>query len=177
MRTRTATLRNAARLYFEFRQDPHPHASAGHANPPPVRSSRASRAGRSAKPWPKWEQAGDADILQLVRVLTPLVRFLHPDIVAAVVEDNRKHSSDWRAKFERIGIEPDIYLWDGSPLRIPGHWALHRQREGFVQTEPHATRRPSTRRQQLPETAMGVRFHRRAFPKQGARRLPSRALG
>ena len=122
VRTGTATLRSAALLYVQFRQNPHApaHASAGHANPSPVRSSRVSRARRSASPWPKWEQAGDADILQLAHVLTPLVRFLHPDIVAAVVEDNRKHSSDWRAEFERIGIEPDIYLWDGSPCAFPG---------------------------------------------------------
>lgn len=121
VRTGTATLRSAAMLYMQFRQDPHAPADIQirtlRARPATVRSTRAPR---SAGRWPKWGLAGDAAILQLARVLTPLVRFLHPDIVEAVVKDNREHSPDWRAKFEQIGIEPDIYLWNGSPCAFPG---------------------------------------------------------
>lgn len=122
VRTGTATLRNAALLYLEFRQDPTAptHGQIRGARRAKPATARSSRVPRSTRRWPKWEQASDADILQLAHVLTPLVRFLHPDIVAAVVKDNRERMSDWRTKFDQIGIKPDIYLWDGSPCAFPG---------------------------------------------------------
>ena len=115
MRNGTATLKSAATLYWEFRQhDRSPR-------PTLVRQSRRDqRARASATAWPNWQQPDDADILKLAHVLTPLVKFLHPDIVAAVAEDNQRHLSDWRSKLERVGINADTYLWDGSPCAFLG---------------------------------------------------------
>ena len=48
------------------------------------------------------------------------MKFLHPDIAAAVAEDNQRHLSDWRSKLEQVGIDADIYLWNGSPCAFPG---------------------------------------------------------
>ena len=125
VRTGTATLRSALRLYIQFRQDPlaptqGPFGQIRNTRTVKPAAVRSSRGLRPTTHWPNWEQAGDTDILQLARVLTPLVRFLHPDVVAAVVDDNRERLADWRTKFEQIGVEPDIYLWDGSPCAFPG---------------------------------------------------------
>ena len=74
----------------------------------------------SATGWPIWQQPKEADILKLVRILTPLVKFLHPAIVAAVVEDNQRHFSDWRLKLEEVDVDSNIYLWNESPCAFPG---------------------------------------------------------
>ena len=122
VRNGTATLKSAATLYVKFRQhDGRPRGR--HSKPTSARlaGTRPSRRARApATDWPDWQQPDNADILKLAHVLTPLVKFLHPDIVAAVAEDNRRHIPDWRSKLEEVGIDADIYLWDGSPCAFPG---------------------------------------------------------
>ena len=119
VRKGTATLKTAATHFMKFRQhDDRPRdrqSTLGLAGIRPFRRARAP-----ATDWPDWQQTHDADILKLAHVLTPLVKFLHPDIVAAVAEDNRRHVPDWRSKLEEVGIDADIYLWDGSPCAFPG---------------------------------------------------------
>ena len=117
VRNGTATLKVAANLYKEFRESG--GAPLGRHAPNPARR-RSRRTRTPAKSWPEWGQPKNEDILQLAKVLTPLVRFLHPDIVAAVAEDNRQRFEEWRGKFEAIGIDPDIYMWRGSPCAFPG---------------------------------------------------------
>lgn len=123
IRNGTATLKSAATLYWKFRrQERRPRGSDDRPlRPILVRQSRSDQRTRaSATAWPDWQQPDDADILKLAHVLTPLVKFLHPDIVAAVAEDNQRHLSDWRSKLEQVGIDADIYLWNGSPCAFPG---------------------------------------------------------
>ena len=122
IRNGTATLKSAATLYWKFRQHggrPHDRQS----KPTLVRPARTGPSRRARAPatdWPDWQQPDGADILKLAHVLTPLVKFLHPDIVAAVAEDNRRHLPEWRSKLEEVGINADIYLWNGSPCAFPG---------------------------------------------------------
>ena len=117
IRTGTATLKSAAKLYRSFREyDGKPIDRQ--SKPTMVRRSRRARA--PAMSWPEWRQPEEADLLKLAHVLTPLVKFLHPDIVAAVAEDNQCHLADWRPKLEEVGIDADIYLWTGSPCAFPG---------------------------------------------------------
>ena len=52
--------------------------------------------------------------------MTPFVRFLDPGIVYAVTEDNRRVVADWSFRLEALGIDPAIYLWEGSPCAFPG---------------------------------------------------------
>ena len=81
----------------------------------PVRETR-----RQGASWPVWPQPDDKDLLELARTLIPFIRFLHPAIVGTVVEDNQRMGTDWSARLEAIGIDPAIYLWDGSPCAFPG---------------------------------------------------------
>lgn len=83
-----------------------------------ARSARPSMA--TATDWPDWPQPEDADVLKFAHVLTPLVRFLHPDIVAAITEDNRRHLPDWSSKLAKVDIDAGIYLWIDSPCAFPG---------------------------------------------------------
>ena len=71
-------------------------------------------------PWPTWPKPKDSEIIKFARVLVRFVRFLHPPIIHAVVEDNRSHSDEWSASLDDLGIDPDIYLWDGSACVFPG---------------------------------------------------------
>lgn len=70
--------------------------------------------------WPKWPRPGDRLLLALVKKVTPFVRFLDPEIIAEVVEDNDRHRVAWRKKLRERDVNPDIYLWKGSPCAFPG---------------------------------------------------------
>ncbi len=63
------------------------------------------------KSWPDWPQPSKEELIKLAQVLAPLVRFLEPDIVAAVDEDNRLYREEWSRRFRECGIDPAIYLW------------------------------------------------------------------
>ena len=115
VRNGTATLKQASGLYQKFRY------SVGNHPKVPRASSRAEPSKRtSGAAWPDWPQPDKDDVLQLAAVITPLVRFLHPQIVQQIVEDNSVSRASWSAEFQRMGINPDIYLWDGSPCAFPG---------------------------------------------------------
>ena len=70
--------------------------------------------------WPVWPQPDDVDIFRLASVITPLIRFLHPDIIQRVVDDNNLNRTDWSTKFRELEIDPNDYLWEGSPCAFPG---------------------------------------------------------
>ena len=115
LRNGSATLKQAVSLYQQFRRGIGKEAATTDSRRAP-NASRTNATGR----WPEWPNPQDDDVLRLAKVLTPLVRFLHPDIVRSVTEDNRKHSERWSPKFAALGVDPDIYLWQGSPCAFPG---------------------------------------------------------
>ncbi len=115
--TGTATLRVAVTLYKQFRAGGE-QLMTRPTDLPPERPSRTARS-RPAD-WPAWPQPSEADVLQLARIAIPLVRYLHPDIVRAVVEDTAQHREDWSRALLARGVDPEIYLWDGSPCVFPG---------------------------------------------------------
>lgn len=78
------------------------------------------RSRRSGAAWATWPQPNEEALLALARVMVPFVRFLDPGIVQAVVEDNRRMAPVWSGQLEAVGIEPAIYLWEGSPCAFPG---------------------------------------------------------
>ena len=114
----TATLKSAVGLYRDFRSDR--GATAGSTTVPAKRRSLARRTRRPGVHWPVWPQPTDEDLLELARAMAPFVRFLAPGIVGAVAEDNRLMGAEWSARLQALGIDPDIYLWDGSPCAFPG---------------------------------------------------------
>ena len=70
--------------------------------------------------WPEWSLPSKGDLLQLARITIPYIRFLHPNIVRAIVEDNEYHSKIWKLKLHEYGIDPSLYLWERSACAFPG---------------------------------------------------------
>src|SRR6267378_5780110 len=56
----------------------------------------------------------------MARNLVPFVRFLNPDVVRTVVEDNEHYRSEWIDALQSRGVDPAAYLWEGSPCAFPG---------------------------------------------------------
>ncbi len=114
----TATLKSAVSLYCEFRRA---HGSTAEAVGIPAKRQPQGRPTlRQIADWPVWPQPADKDLLALAHAMAPLVRFLDPGIVFAVAEDNRRLGAGWASQLEGLGINPAIYLWDGSPCAFPG---------------------------------------------------------
>lgn len=70
--------------------------------------------------WPEWSLPSHDEQLRLAEMAVPYVRFLHPEIVQAVVEDNERHRERWAAAFAERDIDPSLYLWHHSSCAFPG---------------------------------------------------------
>lgn len=109
----TATLRSAARLYQEFASMDVMPATTPHTWTPKKRA-------KNTGDWPIWDMPPPETNLELTKMVTPYVRFLHPSIVEQVVENNERNRLQWRKKLISKGICPDFYLWDKSSCAFPG---------------------------------------------------------
>lgn len=110
----TATLRSAVKLYLEFKNSDERSVSSTSQRPMPRKSVKTSGE------WPEWEMPPSETLHSLVQLVTPYVRFLHPDIVRGVVEDNHRNMIQWRKKLIERRVDPSFYLWDKSSCTFPG---------------------------------------------------------
>jgi hypothetical protein len=142
------TLRSAVLLYVAFRDSQGTQAGsesdtsgalvAGSASTPSIPPARPSRTSRTlgTAAWPVWETPEADAMLMLARLATPYVRLLHPDIVAALVEDTEQHRAEWSTALEQRGVSPERYLWERGACAFPGirryagssEIAIHRKR-------------------------------------------------
>ena len=120
VRNGSATLKSAVKLYREFRRSPHSVQAPGSQETLARRQRSPAWAQRGVSRWPDWPQPSEETLFTLAQELVPLARFLDPAIVGAVAEDNRRRRSEWSQRLEAFGIDPEIYLWDGSPCAFPG---------------------------------------------------------
>lgn len=74
----------------------------------------------NTRDWPNWGGPSNEEHLTLARIITKYIRFLKPEIVEAIAEDNARRSSEWREMLLQCGVEPSEYLWQGSPCAFPG---------------------------------------------------------
>jgi hypothetical protein len=130
--TGTAFLRSCVSRYRQFCRETaggvvaaEPSAGvAGEASDPGVPEETPTPRRRGPAPmravWPEWPGPSDAAHLALAHHVAPLVRFLHPDVVARVVEDNERHRAAWADRLRRAGIDPDLYLWERCATTFPG---------------------------------------------------------
>lgn len=122
IRNGTATLRSAVSLYKQFREnwvEGTPLASSI-VKGSSIRTSRRASRSQELRAWPTWEQPGPEEILAMAHLAVPFVRFLSPDIVRAVVENNEQHRESWREALQTRDVNPDAYLWPRSPCAFPG---------------------------------------------------------
>jgi hypothetical protein len=117
----TASLKAAVSLYRQFRDstgNPNVSLVESRATLPPV--PRVVKMPSEERAWPEWEQPSPQRILELAHATIPLVRFLNPDVVRAVIDDNEHYRESWIEILKSRGIDPSAYLWEGSPCAFPG---------------------------------------------------------
>lgn len=114
----TASYRSAVNLYIKFLQ--------GESLPPIQKASLKNPVGQnnsvktSKTAWPKWETFSDGDSLRLMKVLSKYVKFLSPEIVKAIVDDNEKNRNEFCEILRERSINPELYFWDKSSCCFPG---------------------------------------------------------
>lgn len=124
----TATLRSAVSLYKQFRE------GWVEGSPiVPISANRERMAGKvrstksvEGRAWPIWVQPSSDHVLALAHVTMPFVRFLSPEIVRAVVEDNEKHRADWIEALKARRIDPTGVPVGAISLRLSRRTALCR---------------------------------------------------
>ena len=57
---------------------------------------------------------------QLAKVTTKYIRFINPEIVRCIVEENENNRESISAALSSQGINPDLYLWEKSSCCFPG---------------------------------------------------------
>jgi len=112
IRNGTATLKQAIKLYVDFKRN--------RKDGEPLGGDMSIKKNRNQSNWPIWELPTEEEIYQLAKITTKYIRFLNPDIIKAIVENNEEHYEEWRKLLTLHNINPDLYLWKLSPCCFPG---------------------------------------------------------
>lgn len=110
----SATLKQAVKLYVKFLSNETVAVKSV------SRSSSSHISSATKNDWPKWDQPSDEDCFALAQMTTKYIRFLSPDIISAVVEDNEKAKDAFWKLLESKNINPELYLWENSSCCFPG---------------------------------------------------------
>ena len=111
-RTGSATLKQAVNLYIKFL-----NATPTTRNNIIMRSNRKTK---KTNDWPTWEQPSDEECYQLASVTMKYVKFINPEIVKCIVEENDREYESIYAALNSHGINPDLYLWEKTSCCFPG---------------------------------------------------------
>jgi hypothetical protein len=117
IRNGSSTLKQAVKLYVDFRNGVEPIIVSDNKS---TVIDRKNILKKSKQDWPEWNRPTDDDLYELIKLNARFAKFLHPDVVRALVEDNNRNWSVWRANLKLHKINPDIYLWHKSPCAFPG---------------------------------------------------------
>ncbi len=117
IRNGTATLKQAVSLYVDFRSGMEPIKVSDDDS---FHKAVLRKIKKPKQEWPEWERPSNDDLYELVKLTAKFAKFLNPEIIKKLVEDNNRNWAIWRAHFKIQGINPDIYLWHGSPCAFPG---------------------------------------------------------
>jgi len=107
----TATLKQAIKLYFEYKSGSDPEKSSYITGP----TNR-----KINKDWPTWLYPSDDELYEIIQLTAQYIKFLNPDIIKKIVIDNEKHQNKWSQHLSINKINPEIYLWKNSPCAFPG---------------------------------------------------------
>ncbi|MBK6614944.1 hypothetical protein [Ottowia sp.] len=117
--TGSASLKASVRLYRAFRN----YQNEGSPPVTPIgathQTSKKLLHSKSLQ-WPVWPQPQPDEELALARIVARYARFLRPEIVQAIVEDNEKHRAIWSEALAQRKIDPNAYLWPRSACAFPG---------------------------------------------------------
>jgi len=118
IRNGTATLKQAVKLYVDFKKSK--KDGILFENSSTVKDGRTITKANNHSNWPKWELPTEEEIYQFAKIITRYIRFLNPDIIKAITEDNKKHFEEWHKLLSSHKINQDLYLWELSPCCFPG---------------------------------------------------------
>jgi hypothetical protein len=118
IRKGTATLKQAVRLYVDFMKSKKDGILS--ENQPDEKKVRTISKTKNQSNWPKWELPTDEEIYLLAKITTRYIRFLNPDIIKAITDNNVEHFEKWRKLLSSHKINSDLYLWEKSPCCFPG---------------------------------------------------------
>jgi len=117
-RNGTATLKQAVKLYINFKED------IGNGviitDQAPINNKKRLNKKNSQSNWPMWELPVEDEIYHLAQITTKYIRFLAPKIIEAITKDNIEHYNEWHDLLSINNINPDLYLWEMSPCCFPG---------------------------------------------------------
>ena len=108
----TATLKQAANLYFKFKSGKTPIEKKKNVGHTPINTQLTN--------WPKWAYPDDEELRGIVELIAKYIMFLDPSIIKAIVEDNNLHLDDWSEQLISREIDHEIYLWKNCPCAFPG---------------------------------------------------------
>ena len=108
----TATLRQAVNLYFKFKSGEKPKKTINRRTSTIIRKKKTD--------WPVWKHPSDEELYEIIKLTAKYIKFLNPDIIYELVNDNKKHQDKWSKQLENRKIPSEIYIWENSPCAFPG---------------------------------------------------------
>ncbi len=104
----SATLKQAVKLYVRFLNNE-------------TFSVKTTQQKDSRKiDWPTWELPTEEESYHLAKIITKYVKFLNPEIIARIVDENAKLASTFYSRLKSKGIDPELYIWDKNSCCFPG---------------------------------------------------------
>jgi hypothetical protein len=70
--------------------------------------------------WKEWKMPDPDHLRSFAHQVTPFIKWLHPDIVRGIAAYNDAKRDLWHPLLESVNVNPDYYLWKGSPCAFPG---------------------------------------------------------
>ena len=114
IRTGSATLKQAVNLYVKFlnNESQNVRKRTGNYNYTDVNVKKNE--------WPVWELPSNDECLQLAHIATKYIRFLNPEIVRYIVNDNEEIRDVITKLLKAKKIDPELYFWEKSSCCFPG---------------------------------------------------------
>lgn len=119
--TGTSTFKSAVNLYFKYLSEKSFILIAPNIQKTNSRLKVVKKqVNKNKNDWPNWEIPDDDELFSLISTVLRYVKFLSPEIVGKITEDNNTNRQEWRNLLITNNIDPDIYLWENSPCAFPG---------------------------------------------------------
>jgi len=85
-----------------------------------TRKTKVIKRKKNIRQWPKWQAPSSDKIKQIAKLLTPYLKFLHPEIITKISLSNSEITSYYHDYLTASGIDPKIYIWKNCSTMFPG---------------------------------------------------------
>jgi hypothetical protein len=70
--------------------------------------------------WKDWKEPNPDHLRSFAHQVTPFIKWLHPNIVWGIAAYNDEKQREWQKLLKSVDVNPDYYIWAGSPCAFPG---------------------------------------------------------